>query len=179
MRILLVSDTHGFIDPRILRLAEGCVLAVHAGDIVGANVIQELQAVTSNVISVRGNNDVPGKWPAAERGLLHAIPEEQLIDLPGGSLAVVHGHRVWNCRDRHRRLRALYPQARAVVYGHSHRPVHDQDTTPWVINPGAAGKNRTFGGPACMILHATSHDWRVEQHRFAPLLPIKTTALAG
>ena len=75
----------------------------------------------------------------AERPWLASIPWEARLPLPGGLLVVVHGHRV-PAADRHARLRALYPQARAIVYGHSHRLVVDRDASPWVLNPGAAGR---------------------------------------
>ncbi|MFM1890995.1 MAG: hypothetical protein RLZ44_72, partial [Pseudomonadota bacterium] len=42
------------------------------------------------------------------------------------------------------------------------------DAIPWVLNPGAAGRSRTFGGPSCLLLHAGARVWRVETHRFPP-----------
>jgi uncharacterized protein len=68
---------------------------------------------------------------------------------------------------RHARLRAAYPSARAIVYGHSHRLVVDDALTPWVLNPGAAGRARTYGGPSCLVLEANVRSWHVEIHRFA------------
>ncbi|WP_257388244.1 metallophosphoesterase family protein, partial [Tahibacter caeni] len=87
-------------------------------------------------------------------------------DLPGGRLVVVHGDR-WPARGRHAALRRAYPAARAVVYGHSHRLVVDTDALPWVLNPGAAGRARTNGGPSCLLLHATAQAWRVLPQRQA------------
>jgi predicted phosphodiesterase len=90
------------------------------------------------------------------------------VDLPGGSLAVVHGHKVWDCHDPHKRLRNLFPQARAIVYGHSHIRVCDLDSRPWVLNPGAAGRVRTHGGASCLVLHVNGDAWHVETLRFEP-----------
>ena len=59
--------------------------------------------------------------------------------------------------------------ARAVVYGHTHRLLCDQLEEPWVLNPGAAGQVRTFGGPSCLVLHAEPLAWHVESIRFPPL----------
>ncbi len=165
-KILIVSDTHGYLDPNVAQLAGDCDMAVHAGDIVGAGVLDELRAVVSEVVAVRGNNDVPSKWDPAEHGRLAEIPDDAVIDLPGGALAVVHGHKVWDYRDRHGRLRRQFPAARAIVYGHSHHQVCDQEHDPWVLNPGASGRNRTFGGPGCLILHAAVDAWHVETFRF-------------
>lgn len=168
-KVLILSDTHGHIDPRVLALAADCERVVHAGDIVGAGVLDALTRRCPEVAAVRGNNDTPAKWPAGEAARLAALPEVLELELPGGVLAVVHGHRQWSARDRHARLRALFPAARAVVYGHSHRQVCDLGADPWVLNPGAAGRDRTFGGPACLVLHAGPGAWRVVPHRFAPL----------
>ena len=168
MQVLILSDTHGHIDPRVLALAADCELVVHAGDIVGAEVLEALASRCARVVAVRGNNDLPGKWPAGQAARLARLPEVAEVALPGGRLAVVHGHRVWDLRDRHGRLRRQFPGARAVVYGHSHRQVCDLAADPWVLNPGAAGRDRTFGGPACLVLRAGPGAWRVTPHRFPP-----------
>ena len=93
--------------------------------------------------------------------------ERAEIDLPGGTLAIMHGHQ-WPARVRHDRLRAYFADARAVVLGHSHRRVLDTQTTPWLINPGAAGKSRAYGGPSYVELIAQDHDWQITPHVFTP-----------
>jgi hypothetical protein len=160
VRVLLLADTHGVLDPRIAELAQDCALAVHAGD-VGASAVLE-------ALAVRGNNDVPGKWlgPAAD---LLALPECIEVPLPGGTLVVEHGHR-HSATRRHLRLRAAYPGARAVLYGHSHRLLQECAAAPWILNPGAAGRARTGGGPSCLLLDAGAAAWRVSVWQF-PALP--------
>jgi predicted phosphodiesterase len=78
---------------------------------------------------------------------------------------VTHGDR-YSPSTRHAMLRAQFADARAVVYGHSHRLVVGDRETPWILNPGAAGRARTYGGPSCLLLEATTRKWRVESHRF-------------
>lgn len=168
LRVLLLSDTHGFVDPRIAELAGECDWVVHAGDVGNAAVIAELKQYCANVAVARGNNDVERKWPRAQCSLLSALPAEIQIELPGGSLIVVHGD-AFAARDRHARLRRAYPQARAILYGHSHHLIVDNAASPWVLNAGAAGRSRTFGGPSCLLLHAGARRWLVEARRFARL----------
>lgn len=168
MRVLLLSDTHGALDARIAELARGCALAVHAGDVGAVAVLDALAARCPRVIAVRGNNDVAVKWQGAAAAL-HALDTEARIELPGGVLAVVHGDAL-AARDRHARLRCAYADVRAVLYGHSHRPCVDDALTPWVLNAGAAGHARTYGGPSCLLLHAEARRWRVEPVRFPPVL---------
>ena len=164
----MLSDTHGVLDPRVADHIHGCDWIIHAGDIGHPQVLQTLHAITSSLIAVRGNNDVAAKWPIEAHELLEQLPEVVSLDLPGGTVVVVHGHRAGSAKSRHAVLRARYPEARAIVYGHSHRMVCDTATRPWVINPGAAGRSRTYGGPACVILEASEQEWQLASRRFAP-----------
>lgn len=164
--VLLVSDTHGHIDPRIAGLAVQSDVVVHAGDIGDAQVLKHLRPSGGRIYAVRGNNDTPQKWASGGRGVLRTLPEEVVLDLPGGTLVVIHGDRSQPASQRHERLRRLYSGARAVVYGHTHRAVCDRGTLPWVLNPGAAGRVRTFGGPSCLVLTANPRIWSVRLVRF-------------
>lgn len=165
-RLCILSDTHGQIDPRILSLARTCDHIIHAGDIGNAGVIQALESGGGLLTVIRGNNDVAAKWPPTETEVLSSLPDDADLGLPGGRLVVVHGHRVNPAARRHARLRQRYPGARAVVYGHSHRLCIDQQDRPWVLNPGAAGRSRTHGGPSCLVLHIARGAWTVQAHRF-------------
>ncbi len=161
----IVSDTHGTLDERVWRLLADCDLIVHAGDIGAQAVLERLESCAP-VVAVAGNNDVPGKWIGAA-GRLAVLAESAMVELPGGTLAVIHGHRHGPPARRHARLREAFPQARLVVYGHSHRLVTDTGTRPWVANPGAAGTRRTGAGPSALLLHVTAAGWRLAPHRFA------------
>jgi uncharacterized protein len=164
-RVGILSDTHGRLDPGVLAWLAGCDVIVHAGDVGAASVLDALAATGAEVRAVRGNNDVPGKWPPPHEPLA-ALPTEQRVALPGGELVVVHGDRMLPASRRHERLRAAYPDARMIVYGHSHHLVIDQESRPWVVNPGAAGRSRTYGGASACMLMAGSRTWRVTSQRF-------------
>jgi len=166
LKVALLSDTHGVLDQRIAELIAGSDWVVHAGDIGNATVLHQLARLGDQVVAVRGNNDVPSKWPPADHTILAALPHERRLTLPGGELVVVHGHRLNPASQRHHRLRKRYPEVRAVVYGHSHRLDEDMAGEPWVLNPGAAGRSRTYGGPSCLLLHIKGTQWHVEHYRF-------------
>jgi putative phosphoesterase len=167
LQVALISDTHGVVDPRIAELIAGSDWVIHAGDIGNASVLHQLARLAEKLVAVRGNNDTPGKWPQADHTILAALPHERRITLPGGELVVVHGHRLTPASQRHHRLRQRYAGVRAVVYGHSHRLVEDTAAEPWILNPGAAGRARTYGGPSCLLLRIRGDLWHVEPHRFA------------
>lgn len=165
VRVLLLSDTHGTLNEQIAELSASCDIACHAGDIGNSDVLGRLRPRKS-LYAVAGNNDTADKWPASQLAARDRLEDTRQIELPGGVLVLSHGHQL-PAKDRHRRLRALYPNARAIVYGHSHKLAIDQESTPWVLNPGAAGRARTFGGPSCLILLIESGNWRVECRRFS------------
>lgn len=166
MKIAILSDTHGTLDPRIEAQVLSCDLAVHAGDVGSAAVLRCLRP-RGKLVAVRGNNDTKDKWPAQDHAQLRALPDEAELALPGGVLRIVHGDAFGPPARRHARLRAAYPQARLIVYGHSHRLVVDRAHCPWVLNPGAAGRARTYGGPSCVLLTIDDGGWRLQVKRFA------------
>lgn len=166
LRLALLADTHGALDPRIQDLVSECDLAIHAGDIGAAAVLARLQPRQGRVLAVLGNNDTPRHWPRQDRDLLCHLPESLDYALPGGRLIVIHGHQT-PARHRHQWLRQHFPSARALVYGHSHRLTIDTEHDPWILNPGAAGRERTHGGPSCLILTVSGTEWALETHRFS------------
>jgi len=166
VRVAIVSDTHGFLDPRVAETVSRHDCAVHAGDVGCAGVLNALCPGWAVVCAVRGNNDVPDKWPAHERQVLDSLPETVLLALPGGVVAVVHGHRAGRPSERHRKLRLRFAYVRAVVFGHSHHRCVDKSARPWILNPGAAGRARAYGGPGLLTLTATRKRWLVRDLTF-------------
>ena len=159
VRVAIISDTHGQLDPRVADadVRHDCV--VHAGDVGGEGVLKALRPKRSIVVAVRGNNDVASKWPAPQRRVLDRLPSAAMLHLPGGFIVVVHGHLAGRPGLRHERLREYFPEARMVVFGHSHRRCVDRAARPWVVNPGAAGRARAYGGPGLLSLTATAARW--------------------
>ncbi|MCK5923482.1 MAG: metallophosphoesterase family protein, partial [Methylococcales bacterium] len=122
-----------------------------------------LKSRCGNVLAVAGNNDVPKKWSVDEHHVLSGLPESLQIELPGGVLAIEHGHRIWDSANYHSRLRNKYPDTRAIAYGHSHIRRIDTTNQPWVMNPGAAGRVRTKGGASCLVLTVKPDRWSVRE----------------
>ena len=167
VRVLLIADTHGQIHPNITAIAQTADIVVHAGDIGHPSILAQLAETAPTVHVVRGNNDTTDKWPIENRVALDALQLRLELKLPGGMLAVEHGDKVNPVSQRHTKLRDRYQNARLVLYGHSHRQIIDDATEPWIVNPGAAGRSRTYGGPACIVLNAQKDRWVLTPHRFA------------
>lgn len=166
LTIAILGDTHGALDARVAGVVRRCDWAIHTGDIGGFQVLQALQPKEGIVRAVRGNNDTKASWHKEDLAILESLPWEIRLEVPGGDLVVVHGHRHNPAKTRHAKFRRRYEDAGAVIYGHSHQFLADQEESPWILNPGAAGRIRTFGGPTCLVLHASEEDWKIEAFRF-------------
>ena len=161
----ILSDSHGYLDPRIAEIVNQCEHIVHAGDIFNAHVLEQLKP-KKLLTAVAGNNDYDSFWSEEEIDIVNALPQDDQLELPGGLLVVEHGHRFGN-HPEHEQLRDSHQDARLIVYGHTHHRIIDQDAIPWVVNPGASGKVRTHGGPSCLILHASEDEWDIETFLFS------------
>jgi putative phosphoesterase len=137
MDIAVISDTHL---PRGSRaLPEACVerlraadLIVHGGDLMTMAVLEELRGY-GEVVAVHGNAD-----DAAVRA---ALPARLDLDLEGARLVVVHNG--GPAAGRLDRMQRKFAPADAVVFGHSHLPLHE--TAPdgfQIFNPGSPTEKR-------------------------------------
>jgi uncharacterized protein len=109
---------------------ERCDVVLHAGDLVSPDVLDLLRA-HAPVHAVLGNNDT------ALRGVL---PERAEIALDGVPVALVH--EPGPARGRPGRLRRWFPDARVVVFGHSHQPVLEWHEGQLLFNPGSPTERR-------------------------------------
>lgn len=139
MRLAVISDTHlprgtRRIPDAALERLRAADLIVHAGDLVRVDVLDELEALGPPVAAVHGNVD-----DAAVRARL---PETLERELEGGvRLGVVHD--AGPAAGRLQRLRSRFPGCAAVVFGHSHIPLHEQaDDGFQIFNPGSATDRR-------------------------------------
>jgi uncharacterized protein len=125
----LISDTHGLVRPDVHDALAGVELILHAGDVGGDEVLDEL-ATIAPVLAVRGNTDPPGN-----PRLVASI--DRSVD--GVSIHVSHGHEVGSPTPE--KLLKRYA-ADVVIYGHTHRQLVTKSGPRWVVNPGAAGARR-------------------------------------
>src|SRR5689334_10788132 len=122
MLVGLVSDTHGLVRPEIFAALQGVELILHAGDVGGQSVIDELSALAP-VRAVFGNTDPPG-----QPGLKAFLKP----DLEGVSIHVSHGHELGSPTSE--RLLARYTED-VIVFGHTHKPLIERFASRLVVNP--------------------------------------------
>lgn len=137
MLLAVISDTHL---PRATRaLPDACVerlrdadLIIHAGDLTSISVLEELESY-GEVVGVQGNVDDPQ--------VMAALPAQRELEVGGSRLAIIHdaGRRV----GRLERLRRRFPAADAVIFGHSHLPLHERGGDCFqIFNPGSPTDRR-------------------------------------
>jgi hypothetical protein len=137
--LAIVSDTHL---PRGGRaLPEACAqrlrdadLILHAGDFVTGEVLRDLRALGPPVEAVHGNVD--------DETVRRLLPAARLVRTAGASIAMVHD--AGPADGRLARMRRRFPDADAVVFGHSHIPLHERDdaTGFQIFNPGSPTDRR-------------------------------------
>lgn len=125
----LISDTHGLVRPDVHIALAGVELILHAGDVGGGDVLQELELIAP-VRAVQGNTDPPGH---------PRLPLEVDLELGGVRVHVSHGHELGVPTPE--KLLARY-DADVIVYGHTHKQLVAHADGRWVVNPGAAGPRR-------------------------------------
>jgi putative phosphoesterase len=154
IKIGILSDTHGTIHPGVINLMNDCDFVIHAGDIVDESSLSVLNP-KQKMIAVKGNNDQH----------ISSFGEVELVEFPGGNIAIEHGHLHGHVQPSHDSLRATYPDSKVIIYGHTHKQVIDKQQAPWVINPGSAGKIRNYGAARCLTLTIENQkEWNIEQH---------------
>jgi putative phosphoesterase len=137
MEIAIVADTHMPRGPR--RLPDACVarlraaeLIIHAGDLMRLSILHQLQGY-GPVVAVQGNVD--------DVELRMALPAVAVVPVGQRSIYVIHD--AGPSAGRLERLRARFPEADAVVFGHSHIPLHARAEDGFqIFNPGSPTERR-------------------------------------
>ena len=166
MQVAVLSDTHA---PRhwkscpaeVARRLRGVDLILHAGDVCTAAVLDEL-ASYAPVRAVLGNNDGPevAGWGAPP------VLEFELAGLPVAML-----HDSGPAAGRQARLRRMFPNARLVVFGHSHIPWNCDSGDLRTFNPGSPTDRRRQPAGTMGLLQI--EDGMLRSARIVPVTPAR------
>ena len=131
----VISDTH---IPQFKKLPEtiwehfaGVELIIHAGNLSVLSVISELETIAP-VVAVQGNVE--------EDEVIHTLPIKHEIVVGHCSIGIVHI--LDASHNREKIARQEFPNARVVVYGHSHIPWNGDRNGLLLFNPGSATDRR-------------------------------------
>jgi putative phosphoesterase len=140
VKIGVLSDTHGFLDPRVERIFAGVDHILHAGDIGYATIILDLQFVAP-VTAVLGNTDGDIGFRLTET--VEVARKKFLV------------HHIVSPRDLSETVAARIARERpdVVVFGHTHKKFSETVNGILFFNPGYAGKPKFGAERSVAILH--------------------------
>ncbi len=134
-RIGVISDTH---IPHYKKLPEviweyfaGVELIIHAGDLSMLSVLSELETIAP-VVAVQGNIE--------EEEVVRKLPIKREIVVGHCRIGIVHI--LGDTHNRERVARQEFPNARCVVFGHTHVPWNQEHNGLLLFNPGSATDRR-------------------------------------
>ncbi len=113
-------------------------LIIHAGDLSVLRVIAELETIAP-VTAVQGNIE--------EDEVVKKLPVKREVVVGHCRIGIVHI--LGDSRNRARVARQEFPNARVVVFGHSHIPWNEEHDGQLLFNPGSATDRRRQ--PKCSI----------------------------
>ena len=156
--IAVLADTHMPKGGRAL--PERCVgilreadATLHAGDFFAVATLREIEALSRGPVhAVHGNVD--------EAELRASLPATLEVELRGARVAMVHD--AGPAKGRVGRMRRRFPDADAVVFGHSHLPLHEEEDGFQIFNPGSPTERRRAPRHSMGLLRIESGRLRFE-----------------
>lgn len=137
MRVMVLADTHvrrggtRRLPDAVYGELDRVDVILHAGDVLVPELLDELRGFAP-VHAVLGNNDSE---------LVGRLPETEQVELDGVVVAMIHDSGPRSGRDS--RMSRRFPDARVVVYGHSHIPDnHEGIAGQLLFNPGSPTDRR-------------------------------------
>ncbi len=129
---------------------------LHAGDVTDPALLDELKAFAP-VTVVMGNCDALDirDWGADEAAE---------VELGGVRIGMIHDSGL--TKGRRERMRAHFPDARVVVFGHSHLPVNEDIDGLLLFNPGSPTWKRKAPFPSMGLL------WIEDGHVEGEIFPV-------
>ena len=152
MKVLVLADTHTAraassapvrpLPPSAWPYIETADQILHAGDVTDPALLDELQNFAPITV-VRGNCDGMDvvEWGA---------PETTEVDLGGVAVAMTHDSGL--AQGRRNRMSKRFPEARVIVFGHSHIPFNEDVNGLLLFNPGSPTWKRTAPFPSMGLL---------------------------
>lgn len=149
MKIGVLSDTHGFLDPQIQKLFAGVDHILHAGDIGDMFIAFELEQIAP-VTVVLGNTDL---------GL--RFKETEIVELGARKFLV---HHIVNPHAPDDKLQSRLARERpdVVVFGHTHKRFSETLNGILFFNPGYSGKPKLGADRSAAIFHCDEKEIRTE-----------------
>jgi len=160
-RIGLIADTHGSLDPDVVKLFAGVDHIVHAGDVGKRGVLRRLEKIAP-VTAVAGNTD-SGK-------LAKELPQQALGECGGVRFLVAHKPK----HLKHLLRKGIPDGIDLIVTGHLHEPTVHWEDDVLRVNPGTASSPEE-GDPGPTVAVVSVSEGRLS----ATFMPVRPAGPAG
>ena len=145
-KVGIISDTHiphfKQLPAAIWQHFKDVELIIHAGDLSVLRVIAELETIAP-VIAVQGNIE--------EEAAMLKLPIKREVVVGHCRIGIVHI--LGDSRSHAKVARQEFPDARVVVFGHSHIPWNEEVNGQLLFNPGSATDRRRQPRCSLGLLH--------------------------
>ncbi|MEF9922304.1 MAG: metallophosphoesterase [Anaerovoracaceae bacterium] len=150
MKIFVISDTHGMLS-KAIEVFEGLTdidLIIHCGD-YDRDAINLGDYFGVDVITVKGNSD--GSY---------SDDDYKIVDTPYGQIYVTHGH-MQNVNFSYDKIyyTAAEKNCIAAIFGHTHKPIFEENNGIYMINPGSLSMPRDGSQGSYAIIHSSKEDF--------------------
>jgi hypothetical protein len=146
MIVVVLSDTHASdmsdLPPRIVDEIKGAELIIHAGDYTTKKLLDQLQEL-ADFKGVHGNMD--------SHDIKNELPAHAIVEIGGFKIGITHPSEGGSPFGLKRRVKSkLAEELDVVIYGHSHKPMNEQEGNTLYFNPGSAtgtfpARYKTYG----------------------------------
>ncbi len=147
IKVAVIADTHTRGMSRTVPTGawpylESADHILHAGDVLEPSLLDEMKSLAPLTV-VMGNCDALDvrDWGATDTAR---------VEIGGVRIGMVHDSGL--SKGRRERMRALFPDERVVVFGHSHMPFNEDEDGLLLFNPGSPTWKRTAPFPSMGLL---------------------------
>jgi putative phosphoesterase len=155
-RLALIADSYlsaeGEVPPACAELIADADLVLHAGDVSSAAALARIEAIGPPVSAVQGNVE--------DAALRRSLPVELRMRVEEVRIAIVHD--AGPATGRLQRLRARFPRADLVVFGHSHMPLYEVEGAFQIFNPGSPTQRRRAPHRSAGVAEISGGEIRLE-----------------
>jgi len=131
-QLLVISDTHvrtfQELPEGIRQAVREAEWVVHCGDFTSIGVLEELQRLTPHFVGVFGNAD-PGN-------VRYQLSHQVTFELEGQKIVAIHPSWGGHPDGLEKELALRFPDADAILFGHTHEPCNRKLNNTLLLNPG-------------------------------------------
>ncbi|GBF12634.1 MAG: metallophosphoesterase [Tepidibacillus sp.] len=139
MKITVISDTHlprksTSLPDFLYEAIEKSDMVIHAGDFTSIDILYDLQALSSRLEAVAGNNDGPE--------ILFRLGKKKIIDIGKYKIGLIHGDGVYGTTLQRAKQAFANEKVDIVIFGHSHQAFKEWENGVLYFNPGSPTDKR-------------------------------------